>query len=57
MAKKNGNVTYCKSCPNGGEIKNFLVKCRVDNSWNHSIVNCRKIADGNLTPVPTGNRK
>ena len=43
MAKKNLDGTYCKFCPNGGEIKNFLVKCKVDGSLNHSVVNCRKI--------------
>ena len=43
MAKNSLDVTYCKDCPNGGEIKNFLVKCKVDGSLNHSVVNCRKI--------------
>ena len=57
MAKKNGDVTYCKSCPNGGEIKNFLVKCKVDGTYNHSIVNCIKIADDNSKTVSARNRK
>jgi len=57
MAKNSLDVTYCKDCPNGGEIKNFLVKCKVDGSWNHSIVNCRKIADDNSKTVSTRNRK
>ena len=45
VAKKKNDIglTYCKDCKNGGEIKNFMVKCKVDGSWNHSIVNCLKI--------------
>ena len=42
MAKSIG-ITYCKDCVHGGEIKNFLVKCKVDGTYNHSIVDCRKI--------------
>lgn len=42
MKDEEKKIIYCKNCKNGGEIRNFTVKCTLTGWWRHSPQECKE---------------